>query len=589
MGAFFLYKNQTDIDLDSVRSVFDKKGFCAPAVFVLNGMTLWLYRKQLVVDENYVMNATNSSLFATGTVVYKGLSYRDTLQALLDDYLQNQLDLNELIGSFCLIFYVRGKIRILTDRLCVHHIFMDEQQTRLSSSFLVLLSSFKYSQSLNRMAFYEKICTGYIVGPDTLVESIHQITPQSQKDIQDDKFGFITYSPEHIPMVCSDGFDACLEQQLAGLRKYFAKIKPLCNEFSTDLGLSGGYDSRLLFLLCRDADLSLSVYSHLTEGAHEREFRIARQIAESGNLHLQAIKTRRVSDHDENEIVRILSDNMFYFDGRNARTVGTFSEVSTRTYKTRVLGENRTSLNGKAGEIYRNFSFTARNRISLKWWMRNHVYFNLTGSRNWIKGSRPELDKFILSKIESRLNVDLSATTDLLTMRRFYGDILQPDCEGNANNAHNQLSFHLTPFLEYSSIHKSYEASDYIGLTGELESKMLLKLDARIAQLDSIYGFPLSKEPFSHKLYGLIKGFLPDIFWVYKHDYSLRYSGSGKQSLEDYLALNKRSKFIQEIENALRLFGPEVDWHFLMYDGDFRSNAIFIGTFLRQFESKLKI
>ena len=117
MGAFFLYKNRADIDLESVRQAFEKKEFGIPAVFNLNDMTLWLCRKQLVTDVNYLTDTDGSSLFATGSVVYKGLSYRDMLQTLLDDYLHDQLDLNELIGSFCLIFHVKGEARVLTDWL----------------------------------------------------------------------------------------------------------------------------------------------------------------------------------------------------------------------------------------------------------------------------------------------------------------------------------------------------------------------------------------------------------------------------------------------------------------------------------------
>ena len=55
-------------------------------------MMLRLYRKQLVTDENYLTDADGSSLFATGSVVYKGLSYRDTLRTLFDGCLHDQLD-----------------------------------------------------------------------------------------------------------------------------------------------------------------------------------------------------------------------------------------------------------------------------------------------------------------------------------------------------------------------------------------------------------------------------------------------------------------------------------------------------------------
>jgi hypothetical protein len=588
MGAFFLFRNGIQLNEIATAGVFQKKGFAPPAIFELGNLTLWLYRKQLVNEPNYAING-KSKIFCTGTVIYQGLSYQDTLKKLLNDFEQSHLDLNALLGNFCLIFHVNGQINILTDRLCSHHVFMDGQGDRLSSSFLALLASFDRPQTLNRMAIYEKIATGHIVAPETLVSSIQQITLQMQVANQNGQFRFLTYPPDPEPAgLCNAGFDICVDQQLEVLLDYFRQIKPLALEYGTDLGLSGGYDSRLLLLLALECTIPISVHTHLKEQVHIREHQIAQQIASLSKVPIRVVKTKPIEAYDESQRTNILKDNLYFFDGRSTNNVGAFNETCTRAYTQQTSGGNLLGLNGKGGEIYRNYYQTARSKVNfLAWWQHHACYIfaeaALTGAKVW-----PDLCVHVLDKMSRRLDIALDGKVGFLTLRRYYGEIKAGECDSNINDAHNQLLFHLTPFIEYSVLKHGYAATPYIGLSNAFESAMLSRLNNRIAEVGSHYGFSLNHEPFLHKLLAALKGYLPDRFWLARKRYQIRHAGLGQANLEKFLVLCKDSPLVNDIVQTLRKFFPEVEWSMLMRDKTSQANVLYVGLFLLEFGSQLR-
>ena len=53
MGAFFLYKKDTDINSRKALSVFDKKGFTEKFVKDIGNYRLIIFRKILIHEKNY--------------------------------------------------------------------------------------------------------------------------------------------------------------------------------------------------------------------------------------------------------------------------------------------------------------------------------------------------------------------------------------------------------------------------------------------------------------------------------------------------------------------------------------------------------
>jgi hypothetical protein len=592
VGAFFLYASDASVNETAVREVFRKKGFSEPAEFSLGRMSLWLYRKQLLQESNYLFSDAETAVFAVGTFAYKRLSYPESLAALLGDFTNDALDIDGLLGAYCLVFWGRGRIRVLTDPLNVYHVFVDEQASRLSSSFLAVLASHAERLSVNRLALYERLLTGYVTGPETLVSGIHQLTRPLQERMGGRSLCFVKPSAGDGKVdEKADGqpreFGACVDEQIGALVRYCEGARRLAEQYHAELGLSSGYDSRLLFALLSALCIPRSVHSHWTLGVHEPELAVVRQMAELSGTTLRIVKTTLMDEKPDEEIASILLDTLYYFDVRGSAAIGSVSETHTRRYRVKTLGESRLTFHGAGGEIYRDFQVNLRRRFSFAQWMLNHVYYaagagSLTDAK--LEGLVRES---MIRKAEDLLGVALGHKVDQLAVRRYYGEVRGPYCDGNVNNAQNQLTFCLTPFLEPSVVRSAYRAIRHAARSGRFQAAMIARLDSRLASLPSHYGFPLVAEPLHQRLRGLVKGYTPD--WLLRAERGLRrqfrHNGSiGRRPA----ALTTRSATLRECLEALREFAPAVNVQRCMRDPTQANATLFVGCFLREFHGCLK-
>lgn len=589
MGAFFLYKDENqEIDLQAAKAVFEKKGFVAPVVFYLGKFTLLLYRKQLVTDANYLTLEDGSAVYATGTVVYKGLSYRDTLCALLEDFRRDRLDMDALLGNFCLIFYINGQIKILTDQLGVYHVFIDEHAARLSTSFLALLASYNQPQPLNRMAFYEKMSTGYIVGPDTLISGVRQLTPQIQTEIKGTDLSFIVQSKKMAaPQTFKGSFNQCVEQQLHTLQEYYKNIAPLALEYGVDMGLSSGYDSRLMLLLAQQQNLPVSTHSHLTRGVHEAEVKIANSLAGALKVPFRTIETKKIEDLTEEQLQDIFQDGLYYYDGRTGDNSGAFSQTYTRAYKTQTLGCKRLRLNGEGGEIYRNYYYTSAPRVHFRNWLKARLFYWFAEEFFQSTKNLSKVEDYLLKKISLQLKAPVNGWVDQSTLRRFYGEVHLPACEAFLANADNQLAFFLFPFMEAVNLEYAYQATPFIGLEGRFEAAMIEHLNPDIAAYPSHYGFPINKPPLRYRLYSALRGYLPDQFWYRRKRWLNRGNKVGTEEYQRYSKIRSSSPLIYQIESLLSDLFPELNLQVAFRNPPQRANLLYIGYLFLVFQDKI--
>lgn len=591
MGAFFLYKNDDkNINLDAVKRVFRKKGFTKPKVFNLGVMTLWLYRKQLIDEDNYVFAPNGAELFVTGSVVYKGLSYRQSIQEILIDYSNGNLNFDSLLGSFCLIFNHNEKIEIFTDRLCTHHVFFDEGLGRISSSFLAMIASSSKPCHLNRLAFYEKITTGYNIGPDTLFDEIKQLTPTLKERLGNDTIRFIPHPATSDTLILSkkQGFQTCVQTQLQALVSYFNHIKPLAIEYGCDLGLSSGYDSRLILALAKKVGLPASVHSHYTMTVHEAEVETAEKIAKSADVPFRKNQTRRIEDHSEASLYEIMEDGLYYYDGRTGDNSGAFSETYTRTYKLKTLGKERLRLNGEGGEIYRNYYHTASPMVYFRDWFINHLFYWYAQETLRSKNLMQSVEDYIFSKVSNLLEIPHHGWVNQLFLRRYYGEIHLPYCEGFLANADNQLAFFLFPFMEMANLYPAYQATPYIGFAGKFEATMIECLNPKIASFSSHYGFPLNQPPVNHLLYCAAKGYIPDRFWYLRKRWQNRKNRLNTAAYKRYERLHRTSSVIREIELLLSDVFPELDIQAAFCNIPQQSTLLYVGYALLCFKDKIQ-
>lgn len=586
MGAFFLAAKDADWDRPAVETVFARKGFAAPAVFDLGTHELLLYRKQLVDVSNHVSDDRGNQLFAVGTPVYQAKGYRDSLEALFADSANGRLDHEALLGNYCLLFHRNDTLTLRTDPLGVQQVFHTTDGGCISSSFLATMAALPGRASINHPAFREEIAGGYILPPDTVVEEVRCLVPGRSSPL---RLGTVDVPACPLPEADEPQptFDACVDKQIAVLTDYFRAVAPLVSQYGADAGISGGYDSRLIVALCGFLDGDIGLHTHATRGQHESERAVATELARLRGYPLVAVETASVEKHRPEDLGTLLEDNLYYFDARNADNMGAFHETYTRAYRKAVLGKYGLGFGGMGGEMYRNYYRTARSTFDCRAWMEHHRYHRMAAPGLRSAGGLGAVHDRVCEKLGNRLGIDFTGRITFAQMRAYYSLVRMPDCDGRNNNAHNQLSFYLTPFIEPRTVRAGLAATPFIGLGGRLEAAMIRKLDPQLAAVNSHYGFPFTSEPPKYRLYCALKGYLPDPFWTAWNRFGIRHRAVGKRYLARYRKTCEVSEQVREADRLLRRLEPELDWETVTMENAGQMTTAYMGQFLREFQDKL--
>lgn len=584
MGAIFIYCQTASVNAEATRRVFSRKGFTEPRVCSMGSWILWHYQKQLLEESNFKERPSGAAVYAIGTPVYRGLPYADTLDRLLADFEVGRLDQAALRGNFALLFRVDGRLSLVTDALDVCHVFVDRERSRFSTSLLALLASFPEKKKLNRLATLEKLTTGYVVGPETIVSDIERLTPTSRGDFSTPGLVVLPPPPCQLSLAATrQSFTDCVAEHTARLRQYFADIGPLGRQLGVDLGLSSGYDSRLLALLARPVFPNLSLHTHWVRGVHDTEKTQAEVLARALGLELRVHPEPVFEALSAEDLEAALGDGLYYYDARAGDNSGAYSTTYTRRYKTLTLGAQRLRLNGEGGEIYRNYYQTARSRLDFPAWMRNRLYYGPTPLALASTGLESEMTAHIVQKLSVRLGVDVSGIVDLVVTRAYYGEVRLPECEGVLANADMQVAHFLMPFADAELQRAAYGLTPHIGVAGRFQSALIQGLDPAIAALPSHYGFPISDESLGHRSKAAIRGYVPDTFWLLRTARRFANPQFGLASAESYRKVREGSRVVREAEEALRAYVPGFDLQAASREAPAKATAVFLGAFLREF------
>lgn len=590
MSAFLLHRIDASLDIDSAKAVFKRKGLPQPRCLDFGTWRLLLYPKMLATESNLIRSDDGKCAFCVGTLVYRSLGYKDSLERLQSDYATHCVDKSELIGNFCVGFWDGRRLTLLSDALHAQHLFVNDAGTCLSSSFLAVLAAHPGRLPLNRTAAHEKLATGYIVAPDTLVEGIRHLnrdlTPWLEQTAE------ITIldnpPPDGLDDSHQQGFMDSVHRHVKVLQGYFKKIEALSCESHAELGLSSGFDSRLLLALSQAFPGPIPLHSHHTLNVHESELAIARQLAYIGGNELTVIPTTRLDEESEERRCEVVYDNLYFFDGRCIHDMGHFGETYTAQYRQKVLGQNRLSLHGLGGEIFRNPYTTPLGRFAWNDWLDYAVFFPFAREACESADAFQDMRQHRNGKIAGRLGIDLSRTVSFHATRRYYGLVRMPDCGSCVNNAYSQVAFVLTPFIEPMTLREALKATSYIGVDGEYEAALIKELSPPLAAVDSQYGHSFSSVPLRHLLKARLNAAIPLRARAARRR-RLFAEVSKKPSFDHFRRLTLSSNCLREIFDVLRSSFPASDWNVAMYDDNQKRTSVYVGSFLREFHHKLRL
>jgi len=589
MGGMFLFRKTAAIDLDAVESVFQRKGLSRAQQFELGHWGLTLYPKIAVEDPNYYSNEKGLSVFCCGTVVYRGLGYRDSLRRLLYDFEKEYLDPEELIGNFALLFWDGRHLSLVTDRLNAQHLFSDKERSCVSSSFLAILAANPRKNDINQLGVLEKLATGVVMGPDTLVKPIDQLDDELLADLKHTAgITWIPHAPVESLELHNQGLQDSVEHQIEVLREYFRRLANINCEYGIELGLSDGFDSRLLLALSEVFGEPIPLHSHHTVGVHEKELEVSRELASIGGHQQTVVATRHADELKEEERATIIDECLYFFDGRCIHDMGSYSETYTARYRCQVIGDRRVSLHGLGGEIYRNAYQIAQGRINTNEWLDLTVFFPFAREACGSNEAFREMREHLKIKIGKRLGVDITKTIDFHTTRRYYGLVRMPDGASNVSNAYNQVGFLFTPFIEAMTLREALRATPYIGCGGAYEAAMIRVLSPALAAVPSQYGHSFAEIPLRFRLKSRICSMLPIRLRLARLRRLLSSPGTNPNAARAR-RVRAASPSLQGIEDVLHSIVPGSNWDFAMLADTQRVASISVGSFLREFHHKLRL
>jgi len=590
MGAFFLYQSDIKLNLPAVEALFRAKGFSLPPVRQHFGVwTLMHYRKQLLPEETMSVSNGIVTLVATGTFSYMGNGLRQSLKQVLADYQANRLVEDSFVGAYSLLFCTAQSITVLSDRLNLLHVFTNQQQTVFSSSFAAVLKAGPQKFKLNVPAVIENALAGYIIGPETIVHGIHQVDERYRARSIHAGITFQRHNLQELhtaPSVRGD-FETCVKDQIDELDRWFIQLKRLVDEAGgVDIGLSGGYDSRLLVLMATRHFNKVTAHSHFHRQI-TRDESVAQEIARFLAVPLNRFEaSKQPAEMDVEEFERNLESAAPFSDMRVVHDYSWLNFFRTRWYRELVLKDVRFAMNGLGGELYRNHDNQVYRVNEPRAWLKARILGPGVFSAIGPKALDDSMDH-ILAKASTALGQPLGRQISHHQMRRYFGELFSVYGAAVRLNADNQIAFSLSPYLDYQLRRASYRVLPQLGLAGRVEREMIKRLDKGVAAIPSAYGYRLDRlEPGLRLLKCGIRGLVP--YCVQNSVNMVRLHGARRPS-PVYEALFRRQPLVRQAAELMRSQRFGLIWSRTVQNDVLMQRVLSIGIMLLKNEDSIDL
>jgi asparagine synthase (glutamine-hydrolysing) len=439
----------------------------------------------------------NGSAYGTGTFIYRSQGPEESLRLLLADFGDGRYDPASLLGHYFILLFLPSGIKILNDGTGLVKAYHDSNGSYLSSSFL-LAARLHESLTLNRSAAAENLVTGGITGQETLVNEISSFSRDSAGLFSDIEF----LIPERNSGEMSHATYAdAMNGQAQLLKDYFRSCSSLAGTTGADIGLTGGYDSRLILACARDQFEDLQVHSHFRPAGSE-EWRIARMIAEGEGIRFVSPEVTPPGTMDDEMMSRVLESSFRFNDGIISMHCNWMEEYNTLEYRLSVLGDKRLGLSGIGGEQYRN-----QDRLYGKPWI-----FDQWLKYSWVRrvsgkafpDSRDERE--ILDRIKVKMYTALGFRSgkvfiDLADLKRIQNEIFIPAYRGARIDAENRYAWHLGPLADAHVAGAAAGIVRFLRDSKRFEAELIRTLSPSLAAYPTDYGYTLTAgEPASERI-----------------------------------------------------------------------------------------
>ena len=486
MGGFFVCPRQpgepvADVEAKYRRSieVFAHKGLALGCRLERERYVVYRFNKQVDPHIQLMELEDGGFALATGTLFYHGVTGTPALQQLYRDHQAGLAALDGgLQGNYCLLIGTGDGLSLLSDYSGYYPVYANADASIVSSS-LMAVGRATGSAAPDPQGFYEFVLNGLVSGCETVLAGVRRLDSRRAWRLLP-RSGSVVRQPAFEPIPPKASQDEVAEAAAAVLTDQF---KVLHDNFPCAIGaaLSGGYDSRLMLALLRHVGATPYLYVYGSDS--DDDVRVARAIAAAEGLAVQHIDKGclpRIAVADYAAQVR---HDLFLFDGiKPLGTLDDGSDLATRRQRARKAA---LQLNGAGGEIYREIWNLGDRRVGLDRFLR--MRFD-RGDYDFCRApfdSDAYFDRFG-AKVRGLLGIDRP------WLERREAEMLFPFLRNlfaaPNNAANNQISPSVVPFMEPALIYPSFDVPIRYKYCGELQARIIARLDPSLARHDSAYG-----------------------------------------------------------------------------------------------------
>jgi len=355
-----------------------------------------------------------------------------------------------------------------------------------------------------------------------------------------------------------------------------------------ELGLSSGFDSRIILACRRFLSRPLALHTHATSWiGHQREVVIVKEMASACGLAVTCVPASRSEEMTAESNEHVLYATLEYFDGRTSRHRGAFHATYTPEYRKSILGANRLSLNGIAGEIYRNDTDTGAGPALLRPWLELHDSWDCTGGTVLPRDLVEAMYERKLRTLHERLEAPAAAAADIGLLRRFLSELRYPDADGHICNAHNQIAFFHAPFLDARLIANALAATAWVRNGYAYVVELIRALDPGLSRFMTHRGYALERLPLRERARFQFKSRMPERFLLVRRSRS--FDAARARNAQCYESMAAANPFLRRVEESLRTALPFEDYGACVASDSQRRAVLFFGAFLNAYRSKIRL
>lgn len=579
MGALLLKHKTAKISQEKILSSFLSQNLSKYYKVNVRDYQIWVFKRNLALGNNYYENG-NDGIFLSGTLIYKNKSQQESMKAFLFDFIQEDLSCDSIIGQFSIVLKVDGVLYLITDRSGISNVYYNDSKTIISTSFLAV-SMAERNLKLNKLAITEILLTGGLIGPDTIFENVKRL--EQKENIEFPSINIIKLPPVDYELG-NKSRSSLINEQLDRLDYYFSSISKLANEQGVTLGLTGGFDSRLMMCFAERHFENIEYFSHWRK-RKTKELIIAERLAKAVNKKLNIYEVIHPLDMSEEEAWNTLDKGFYHYDG-HIRTQAYWHEAyNTLDYLKMVYQNNYLGLHAIGGEQYRNYERMIWPRWNYHSWLKHEVLYRFSENIFFSKADEKNFIDYYSSKICHKLNLGQKNYINRMTLKRFHNEVYNLANRAVRSSMENKSVFFLCPFADPLVSYKAYEIVPKLGPSLSFQADMIKKISPRLAKIESEYGFNFfDGENFRSVLNGYIKEAMPKkLFFNFYH-----YRKKTRKNTF-YFQYRKRHHFMSELDDLVDNLPLNIETKRLKNIKDTGWLLISLGYFLKKMKTKVSI